>query len=217
MLCSVGDGSSVILATLVGLAGEERGEAERELVRLAQAAALGELAADVAHDIANPLFGVVGLVDLLLDDAAPGSDDEARLQLLRQTALDMKGTLQTLLEFVRMEPSDPPADAVAAAHAALRLARHGIGKLLDLEEDLPQEPVLVACSEAALVQAVLHLMLAARPQGRLAVSVGADGAVRVGPRGEETIGVAVAARLAADAGGALDEEDDAYVLRFPPG
>ena len=43
---------------------------------LARSAALGDLAADVGHDIANALFGVLGLVELLLEDASPARQDE---------------------------------------------------------------------------------------------------------------------------------------------
>jgi signal transduction histidine kinase len=80
---------------------------ERELTPLAGAAALGDLAADVAHDIANPLFGMLGLVDLLIEDAAAGSENEDRLRLLRQTALEMKATLHILLEFARSPAGEP--------------------------------------------------------------------------------------------------------------
>jgi signal transduction histidine kinase len=215
MLPFVGDAKSYLLSTLVALNDEQRVEAERDLVPLARAAALGELATDVAHDVANPLFGVLGLVDLLLDDAAPGSDEEARLQLLRRSALEMKSTLQALLDFARLPPDGPPADVVAAARRALVLARHGSGKLLEVEEDLPDGALRVACSQAPLVQAVLHLVLAARGSGRLRVAVDPDGAVRVSPAAARTVGVAVAARLAADAGGELAEEDGTYVLRLP--
>ena len=76
------DAQWTLLSTILSLPDEQRPAVERELVPLARSAALGELAADVAHDVANPLFGVLGLVDLLLEDATPGTDDEARLRLV---------------------------------------------------------------------------------------------------------------------------------------
>src|SRR3954452_17132408 len=97
-------GRSGLLSTIAALPEDRRAEAERELVPIAREAALGRLAADVAHDVANPLFGVLGLVDLLLEDATPGSEDESRLRLLHQTTGEMKRTLQTLLDFARAEP-----------------------------------------------------------------------------------------------------------------
>ena len=71
MLWRMSDARLTLLSTILSLPDDQRPRVERELVPLARAAALGELAADVAHDVANPLFGVLGLVDLLLEDAAP--------------------------------------------------------------------------------------------------------------------------------------------------
>src|SRR6185437_10477441 len=90
-----------LLSTLLSLPDDRRAAVERELIPVARAAALGEVAADVAHDVANPLFGAIGLVDLLLDDAAPDSDEAARLQMVKDTTLEMKEALQVLLDFAR--------------------------------------------------------------------------------------------------------------------
>src|SRR3954453_22282832 len=99
-------GGNGLLSTIVGLPDDRRVEAERDLVPLAREAALGRLTADVAHDVANPLFGVLGLVDLLLEDATPGSEDETRLRLLHQTTGEMKRPLQILLDFARTTPGE---------------------------------------------------------------------------------------------------------------
>jgi signal transduction histidine kinase len=208
---------SALLSTLRSLPDVERVAAERSLVALADAAALGDLVADVAHDVANPLFGVLGLADLLLEDVPLGSEHEARLRLLRQTALEMKGTLQALLDFVRAESGDGAhADAAAAAARAVALARHGAGTRTAIEERYPDVPIRVACDEGALARAVLQLLLAARTGGAVRVEV-SRGAVRVAPAGRDGgVRIAAAARIAADQGGALETEQGAYVLRLRP-
>jgi signal transduction histidine kinase len=188
---------------------------ERELTPLARAAALGDLAADVAHDIANPLFGVLGLVDLLIEDAAAGSEDEDRLRLLRQTALEMKATLEILLEFAR-SPDGEPAEASLedAARHALELLRHGVGRSLVVDERYPRRPVIVPCLPSALTQAVLHLLLAARETGRVEIEVG-DGSLRISPSPVESVGVLVAARIAIEHGGAVERTEGSLTLRWP--
>lgn len=192
-----------------------RAEAERDLVPLAREAALGRLAADVAHDVANPLFGVLGLVDLLLEDATPGSEDEARLRLLHQTTGEMKRTLQSLLDFARAAPGESSeGDLVSATQAALALVRHGIGKSLEIEARYDDSRIRVPCGHAELTQIVLQLVLAARQEGAaITVTVG-NGAVRVAPAGEEGLDVVVARRIAVDHGGTLEASDGAYELRF---
>src|SRR3977135_4307282 len=118
----------ILLSTLLSLPDERRAAVERLLVPLARSAALGELAADVAHDVANPLFGAIGLVDLLLEAAAPASQEAAHLQLLQQTTLEMKATLQVLIDFARLAgESASQASLDEAARSALRMLRHGAG------------------------------------------------------------------------------------------
>ena len=188
---------------------------ERELTPLARAAALGDLAADVAHDIANPLFGVLGLVDLLIEDAAAGSEDEDRLRLLRQTALEMKATLEILLEFAR-SPDGEPAEASLedAARQALELLRHGVGRSLEVDERYPPGPAIVPCPPGALALAVLHLLLATRETGRIELEVG-NRSLRVSPSPVESIGVLVAARITVDHGGTVERAEGSLTLRWP--
>jgi signal transduction histidine kinase len=209
------DPLDILLSTLLSLPDDHRAAVERLLVPLARAAALGELAADVAHDVANPLFGAIGLVDLLLEDAAPASEEAARLQLLQQTTLEMKGTLQVLLDFTRLAGENEGRAALDdAARSALRLLRHGTGRTLAVDERYPPEPVFVPCPPGALVQAVLQLLLAARgTRGELIVEVSGP-TLRISPLPPESVGTLVAERIVTDNGGRLDRDADSVTLRW---
>jgi signal transduction histidine kinase len=205
----------VLLATLLSLPDELRAAVERQLLPLARAAALGELAADVAHDVANPLFGAIGLVDLLLDDSAAGSEDAARLQLLKEAALEMKGTLHVLLDFARLagdEADDASLDE--AVRSALQLLRHGEGRSVVVEERYPAEPVRVPCPAGLLVQAVLQLLLQARGLPGLAVEV-SGASLRISPAPAESVGVLVAERVVTDHGGRFERAASSLTLRWP--
>src|SRR4051812_42199622 len=205
MLSAV-QGQDDLLSTIAALPEERRAEAERDLVPLAREAALGRLAADVAHDVANPLFGVLGLVDLLLEDATPGSEDETRLRLLHQTTGEMKRTLQSLLDFARATPGENAVgELVAATRAAVALVRHGVGKSLDLEAQYDARELRVACRTAGLTRAIPPLIRAARSAGApIRVPVGGGGA-RVAPAVGDGLDAVVARRIALDHGGSLDE------------
>lgn len=204
----------ILLSTLLSLPDDRRAAVERLLVPLARAAALGELAADVAHDVANPLFGAIGLVDLLLEDAAPGSEDAARLQLLQQTTLEMKGTLQVLLDFTRLAgESEGRASLDDAVRSALQLLRHGTGRALVVEERYPAEPVIVPCAPGALVQAVLQLLLAARGARGLVVEVSGP-MLQISPAPPESVGTLVAERIVTDNGGRLDRTASSITLSW---
>jgi signal transduction histidine kinase len=216
MLGGVTAESATLLSTLLSLPDGERAAVERELAAFARSAALGELAADVAHDVANPLFGVLGLVEILLEDASPGSDDRERLELLRKTGLEMRATLRTLLDFARPPDGEAArADLGEAVRSALGLLRHGVGKALPVEERYPDEPVFVACPPGLLAEAVLQLLLAARGDGRLSVHVEGN-AVGIAPAGDEALGAVVAARIATDHGGTVERTTDGVTLTLPP-
>jgi signal transduction histidine kinase len=194
----------ILLSTLLSLPDDRRAAVERLLVPLARSAALGELAAGVAHDVANPLFGAIGLVDLLLEDAAPASEEAAHLQLLQQTTLEMKGTLQVLLDFTRLAgESAEQASLDDAVRSALRLLHTGTGRALSVEERYPPEPVIVPCPPGALVQAILQLLLAARGARELVVEVSGP-ELRISPAPLECVGTLVAERIVTDNGGRLE-------------
>jgi len=202
------------LSTLRSLPDGERIAVERELAPLARAAALGELAADVAHDVANPLFGILGLVDLLLEDTPGGSDDEELLGLLRQTALELKGTVGVLLDFVRVEDDDSAQASLAdATRQALELLQHGVGRSLEIDARYAEEPAVVPCPRALLVQAVLQVLIASREAGRIEVEVG-ERWLRVSPPPEESLGALVALRIALDHGAAVERAEGSLTLTW---
>ena len=196
------------MSTLLALPDDERAAAERELAGLARGAALGGLAADVAHDVANPLFGVLGLVELLLADATPGSEDAERLQLVHDAALQMKATLTALLDFARPAADEPArADLAAAARTAVALVRHGVGKALEIDERYPETPTLVACPPRTVALIVLLLLPDAREATRLTVAV-SDAELRIAPASDDELRLTVARRLAADHGGTVERSGD---------
>ena len=204
----------ILLSTLLSLPDDRRAAVERLLVPLARSAALGELAADVAHDVANPLFGAIGLVDLLLEAAEPASAEAARLQLLQQTTLEMQGTLQVLLDFTRLAgESAGPASLDEAVRSALQLLRHGTGRALAVEVRYPPEPVIVPCPPGALVQAVLQLLLAARGARELVAEVSGP-TLRISPAPAESVGTLVAERIVTDNGGRLDRNADSLTISW---
>jgi signal transduction histidine kinase len=198
------------LSTLQALPDGERAEAERALVPLARRAAIGALAADVAHDAGNALFGVIGLLGLIVDDRPLGRD---RYELLLSSSNELDRTLRPFLAFARAgDDEGADSDLAALAREAVALYRHGLRKVEPLEVDLPEEPVRVAVPPSVAGQAVVHLLLAADLASSIALR---DGALTVAPAREPSLDEVIAARIAADRGGALTREHGAYVLRLP--
>jgi hypothetical protein len=201
-----------LLSTVQSLPdGEERTALERALVPIARDAALGALSPGLAHDAGNALFGLVGLLGLLEEGEVV---DRERIELLRQSADGLDGVLRPALEFVRATRDDrTTADLASATRLAVTLYAHGDHPRVDAR--IPDDAVAVACPAALVQQAVVHLLLAAAPTGRISVEL-ADAELRVAPAGSETLDEVIARRIAVDHGGRLEREDATFRLHLQP-
>lgn len=99
---------------------------ERLLVERERLAAVGELAATVAHEVRNPLAGIRGGCEILLEGYPEGdSRHEIGQEILRQVDR-LNGTVHELLLFARPKSLDPvPTDLHALIDRAVRIAREG--------------------------------------------------------------------------------------------
>lgn len=180
---------------------ESRTEVERlhaqELERAQQLATVGELASGVAHEIRNPLTGVLGAIDLATKRLLPGDPVRPLLAEAERQLHRIAGTTTQLLRYARPpELREVVVDAnllVARAEQVVRPRAEGAGVHVDVEAaaraDVRVDPEL-------MVQVVVNLMLngieAVPPGGRLRVQV----------RQEET-GVTI---TVADSGPGVPEE-----------
>jgi PAS domain S-box-containing protein len=78
---------------------------EEHLSRTEKLAALGQLAAGVAHEINNPLGGILVYSYLLLEDLEPGIPERTQVEKIIKEATRCKEIVQGLLEFSRHMPS----------------------------------------------------------------------------------------------------------------
>jgi signal transduction histidine kinase len=52
----------------------------------------------VAHEINNALFAILGLTELLVNEAEPGSKTRERLEMIQESGLEIKELVRALLE-----------------------------------------------------------------------------------------------------------------------
>jgi two-component system NtrC family sensor kinase len=142
--------------------------AQRKLVQSDRLATLGQLAASVAHEINNPVSGVLNLSMLLERLMAngtypPGREAEFRkyLSLISIETARVGRIVSDLLAFSRRsKPQRAPADLNKLVHTTMGLADHKLKLIsaevvLDLQEDLP----LVECDSSQIQQVILNLVL----------------------------------------------------------
>ena len=188
------------------------------LAPAARLAALGALAGDAAHGLGNSLFGVLGLVELLLADAEPGSPAAERLALVRRSALELKETLRALVSAIRPVPDDAaPAPLTEIAHSTAAFFRGVSASVrVELAERYPKEPLPVAATGTAVRQLALHTLqwawTVAGTEGSIEIEAGTDGnaaLLRVDASGnggerDPGLGLLAAGALARAAGGSLE-------------
>jgi len=163
-------------------------ERERRLIQSERLATVGRMAAQITHEIRNPLASI-GLYAELLGDEIDGGKGEARRLVTSITSEVDRLTeiTETYLRFARLpQPKLMREDLAAIVSSVMEFARAELSQAsisLDVEMDagLPE----VAADENQLRQALLNLVRNAReamPDGgqlHVRVSAGDQGTVRV--------------------------------------
>jgi two-component system NtrC family sensor kinase len=149
-------------------------------------ASIGKLAATVAHEINNPLFGILTYARLvlreLLKHEIPERDEMAeQLQTIERESKRCGDLVKTLLTFSRQAPSiRQPNDLNTVVHRAVLLVQHKLAmQNIELQENLAADLPPALCDANQIQQVVLVLMVnasEAMPKGgRLTVSTQFDG------------------------------------------
>jgi signal transduction histidine kinase len=79
---------------------------QEQMIQTEKLVSLGQLAAGAAHEINNPLAGILGYSDLLLDDLALGDRQRVVAEKIRTLARRIKTLVTSLLSFARRVPSE---------------------------------------------------------------------------------------------------------------
>ena len=171
------------------------------LVAQGRLAAIGELAAGAAHEINNPLFGILGLTEFLLQESEPGSKAHQRLELIQQSGLQIKEIVRALLHFAREDAEGRHEVALEdVVRAAVDLvSRTNAHKDVDLVETYEDSGALVDANPNQLKQVVLNLIANARRAmpngGTIAVGVRTEGGFALATVRDDGPGIEAGGRI----------------------
>jgi two-component system NtrC family sensor kinase len=170
-------------------------DAQARLIQGEKLASLGKLSASIAHEINNPLAGILTFSKLLMRDLEqetidPGTRVEAlsRLRLIERETGRCSAIVRNLLDFARQRPVDlRDVDVHAALEESLHLIDHQIElQGLTLDADLDGHPIvradfgqlrqafvniLLNAVEASKRGDTLHVRSVTEPPGSVVVSV----------------------------------------------
>ncbi len=79
---------------------------QAQMVQTEKLVSLGQLAAGAAHEINNPLTGILGYSDLLVDDPALGERQRVVAEKIRTLSRRIKTLVTSLLSFARRVPTE---------------------------------------------------------------------------------------------------------------
>jgi two-component system, NtrC family, sensor histidine kinase HydH len=134
---------------------------QAEMLRSEQLAAVGQLAASVAHEVRNPLTSIKMLVGAAMKSPATQALTPDDLGVICKEVARLEQTVQGLLDFARpSKPQRQPADLRAVVGNALDLVRARArqqGVRLDVRQ--PDEPVVASVDSGQLNTVLVNLLL----------------------------------------------------------
>ena len=154
--------------------------AQAQAMQAAKLAAIGELAANVAHELNNPLTGVLMHLGLLAELPELGGDVRKNLDVMENEVVRMRGIVRDLLDFARKsEARVAPADIGEILRSSLTLVSHRREmRTLEVQWDLPPDVPSVAIDPNQFKQVFVNLFNnaidAMGDEGRLSVRVRAE-------------------------------------------
>lgn len=152
------DGRRLFVAILRDISERKRLQAKLSLSE--RLAAIGELAAGVAHEINNPTNTILNCAQLILD----GDDPKEHVQLIAEEGTRIANIVSDLLQFARSERRESqPTDLADLVNRTVRLVREvflgqGVAIELEFEADVPA----VMADRSQLQQVLLNLLNNAR-------------------------------------------------------
>lgn len=162
----------------------EQKRLQRSLIQSEKLAAVGKLAAGIAHEINNPLSGIITFVEDLLIDVDPADPVRRDYEVIYREALRCRQIVRDLLDYTRLQhPVRQGIDintVIRRAHGLV--SKQAAFRNVDFEFRLSAAPVEVQADPGQMQQVLLNLVMNASEamdgKGTITIVSGRSGAGR---------------------------------------
>ena len=138
----------------------ERKNMEQEAFRTSHLASIGELAAGVAHEINNPINGIINYAQILTNNSKEGNQDYDISKRILKESNRIEGIVKGLLTFARGNKEEKTSVSIhniindAIALIGYQLQKDGINLVVKVSENLPE----ILANQNQLEQVVLNII-----------------------------------------------------------
>jgi two-component system, NtrC family, sensor kinase len=157
---------------------KQRADSEFKLLQSEKQASVGRLAAGVAHEINNPLTGVLTFTHLLLRRKDIPDEVRADLQTIAHETERVRKIVKGLLDFSRQTKLDPePTEINRLVQSTVGLVENqalvkGVSLSLQPGDDLPVITVDRSQIQSIIMNLIINALDATEPGGAISVSTG---------------------------------------------
>jgi two-component system NtrC family sensor kinase len=158
--------------------GRRRAQAENQLLHSEKQASVGRLAAGVAHEINNPLTGVLSFTHMLLRRKDLNEEVRADLQTIAEATERVRKIVKGLLDFSRQTALDrEPTDVNRLIKSTVSLMENqalvkGVSMRFEPGKDLPILTLDRSQLQSALLNIIINALDATEPGGNITVNTG---------------------------------------------
>jgi len=181
-MAQLGDAFNYMAASVTERDRQLRKDVQEEVMRSGRLALVGQLAAGVAHELNNPLGGILLFSRLLLQKAPPDALTRDNLQRIERDARRCQNIVEGLLDFAReREPKIEELDVNDLVERSVSLfvnqpAFHNIEIVRQYGEDVPRVRADPAQMQQVFVNVIMNAADAMHGDGVLTLNTSRDGA-----------------------------------------